>query len=593
MNSYSDNLFSLRASLKHHNTDAYLMTVSDPHLGEEIPDHWKIIEWLTGFTGSAATVVITESFAGLWTDSRYFIQAASQIQGSGFELIRPVIMKSYGYAEWLSENLKPGNILALDGRIWSVQQFRKLEAGLTDKGITVDYKTDIISDIWDDRPEMPEGAAFDHPLEFAGKDRAVKIREVREEMRKLRADYHLLTAPDDIMWLLNIRGSDLKYSPLMFSFAIVGMEQVLLFADERKMPLNLKSVFDALNIVILPYEETGGLLSTLERDSTILLSPEKTSIEIYYSIPDTIRKIEITSIPSVLKSIKNKTEIENICRTMVKDGTAMAKFFHFIGENAGLVPMSEMSLTVKLHECRSVQPDFLGPSFAPIVAFGEHGALPHYSPTSETDIQIGENGILLVDSGGQYMGGTTDITRTICIGTPSEQQKTDFTLVLKGYINLATAKFPSSTRGYQLDILARKALWENGLNYGHGTGHGVGYCLNVHEGPQNISPSDNKTRIEPGMLVSNEPSVYREGEYGIRTENLMICYEDEETDFDQFLKFETLSLCYIDKRLIDKSLLDRKEIDWLNKYHSEVYDKISPFLTGDEKMWLRKKTESL
>jgi Xaa-Pro aminopeptidase len=588
-----DKLTLIRAALKQHNLDAYLITIADPHLDEEIPDHWKIIQWLTGFTGSAATVVITDSFAGLWTDSRYFIQAGNQLQGSGFELVKPEILQDYNYADWLRENLKSGSKVGMDGRIWSIHQLRKLEASLQDKKVTIDFSQDPVSDIWIDRPVLPDGAAFDHPLKFAGKDRSVKINEVREQMKKMSLDYHLLTAPDDIMWLLNIRGNDLEHSPLLNSFAIIGHKQILLFAEEEKIPLDLKPAFDILDIVIFPYDETEGMLSTLEKKSTILLSPEKTSVAIYNAIPDAIKKVEDISIPSRLKAVKNKTEIENICKTMVRDGVAMAKFFHFVEENTGILPMTEVSLTVKLCEFRSMQPDFICPSFSSIVAYNEHGALPHYTPSNESDVMIGKNGILLVDSGGQYQGGTTDITRTVSIGTPSPQQKTDFTLVLKGYINLATVKFPLSTRGYQLDILARKALWEYGLNYGHGTGHGVGYCLNVHEGPQNISPSENRTRIEPGMLISNEPSVYREDEYGIRTENLMICYEDEETDFGQFLKFDTVSLCYIDKKLIDKSLLDRKEIEWLNSYHSEVFDKISPFLNDHEKEWLKEKTDPL
>jgi Xaa-Pro aminopeptidase len=588
-----EKIAGLRTSMKESNIDVYIIPSSDTHLGEEIPDHWRLIQWLSGFTGSAATIIVTDSFAGLWTDSRYFIQAEQQLQGSGFVLIKPEIPRNNGYIDWLAENLKPESKIALDGRILSVQQSRKLETRLLEIGVTLDFNQDLISVIWTDRPDLPKGMAFDHPLEFAGKERKVKIKEVRDKMKTMSADFHLLTAPDDIMWLLNIRGNDLKYSPLLASFAIIGQEQILLFADENKIPSILKSVFDNLNIIILPYEEIAGMLSVLEEGSIILLSPEKTSVAIFNSIPATLKIIEDTSIPSGLKAVKNKTEIENICKTMVKDGVALTKFFHFIDENTGLVPMTEVSLTVRLHEYRTMQKDFLGPSFATIIAYNEHSALPHYSPTDGSDKIIEESGMLLVDSGGQYMGGTTDITRTISIGTPSPGQKTDFTLVLKGHINLATAKFPFSTRGYQLDILARKALWEHGLNYGHGTGHGVGYCLNVHEGPQNISPADNKTLIEPGMLITNEPSVYREGEYGIRTENLMICYEDEETDFGKFLKFDTLSLCYIDKKLIDKSLLDRKEIEWLNTYHSEVYDKINPFLTEDEKAWFRDKTDPL
>jgi Xaa-Pro aminopeptidase len=294
-----------------------------------------------------------------------------------------------------------------------------------------------------------------------------------------------------------------------------------------------------------------------------------------------------------MKAVKNKTEIENIGKVMIKDGVALTKFFYWIENDLGVVPMTEVSLAGRLLEFRMHQEGFLSPSFSTITALNEHAALPHYEPTSESDSILGESGIFLVDSGGQYMGGTTDITRTISFGTPTALQKKDFTLVLKGHIALAFAKFPMGTKGYQLDLLTRKALWENGLNYGHGTGHGVGYCLNVHEGPQNISPADVKINIEPGMLISNEPAIYREGEYGIRTENLILCYEDEETEFGQFLKFDTVSLCYIDKSLIDKSLLDLKEINWLNNYHTEVYDKISPYLTKEEREWLKGKTEPI
>jgi Xaa-Pro aminopeptidase len=303
--------------------------------------------------------------------------------------------------------------------------------------------------------------------------------------------------------------------------------------------------------------------------------------------------MEDISIPARMKTIKNNTEIANICNCMIRDGAALTRFFHWLEDNSGTIPMSEVSLAVKLKDFRSQQEGYLGSSFNTIIAYNDHAALPHYRPDEETDAVIGEKGILLIDSGGQYLNGTTDITRTIAIGTPTADQRRDFTLVLKGHISLAIAKFPLGTKGYQLDILARKHLWENGLNYGHGTGHGVGYCLNVHEGPQNISPVDNKTIIEPGMLMSNEPGVYREGEYGIRTENLIICREDEETEFGIFNSFETVSLCYIDKKLIDKSLLDKNESNWLNQYHSEVFEKLKPFLNEAEKEWLREKTSRL
>jgi Xaa-Pro aminopeptidase len=596
MNPSEQKLTELLTLMKERGTDVYIIPSSDPHLGEYIPDHWRIIEWLTGFTGSAATVVVTDSFAGLWTDSRYFIQADSQLPGSGFIAMKSVPHIKQDYIDWLSKNIKPGSRISLDGRIMSIEKIRKIKRSLDGKMVNFDVESDLISELWIDRPPMPGSSAFDHQIVFCGKSRNIKISEVRDQMRRMNIDYHLLTSVDDINWMLNIRGSDVKYSPLITSFAIVYDEQILFFTDENKMPLKIAKEFDELNIVILPYEETAGMLSTLSPDLTLLITPGTTSVSLFNSIPKGMKIIEDISIPSRLKAVKNKVEIENIGKVMIKDGVALTKFFCWLENNIDDSALSELSIIAKLESFRSDQENFLYPSFSTIAAWKEHGALPHYSPTPETDSVIENEGILLVDSGGQYLDGTTDITRTIVFGRPTQQQKEDFTLVLKGTISVALAKFPSGTKGYQIDILARKALWESGLNYGHGTGHGVGFFLNVHEGPQNISPvagADSKTDIEPGMLISDEPAIYREGEYGIRIENLILCYEDEETEFGRFLKFDTVSLCYIDKLLIDISLLDKKEIEWLNDYHAEVYEKISPYLTESEKQWLIEKTKAL
>lgn len=593
MNTFFEKLSLLQTALKDNGIDYYIIPSTDPHLGEYIPDHWRIIPWLTGFTGSAATVVVTASFAGLWTDSRYFIQAENQLKDSGFNLMSSGLPGNKDFITWLSENINKDTKIGIDGRTCSIELLRKLERLAIPQASSVDIECDLISDLWTDRPSLSDLPAFDHPVIFCGKERSVKISEVREEMKKINAGYHLLTSLDDIMWLLNIRGHDVKYSPLLTSFAIVGEEQILFFTDESKIPFKLALEFDKLNIVILPYEETAYILATLDPDGTILITPDNTSASLYNSIPKGMTIKEDISIPASLKSVKNSVEIENIGRVMVKDGVALTKFFYWLEQNIAAETLSELSLSEKLNDFRSEQDNFHGPSFSSIVAFKEHGALPHYSASSETDSVITRDGILLIDSGGQYLDGTTDITRTIAMGTPTRQMKRDFTLVLKGTINLALAKFPSGTKGYQLDLLARKALWEQGLNFGHGTGHGVGFFLNVHEGPQGISPKsgvNTQTAIEPGMLISDEPAIYREGEYGIRTENLILCYEDELTEFGHFLKFDTVSLCYIDKSLIDISLLDQKEIDWLNTYHSEVYDKLSPYLSDSEKVWLREKT---
>ena len=593
MKSLSYKLNSLRSALKQNSIDAYIIPLSDPHLGENIPDHWKIIQWLTGFTGSAATIVITDSFAGLWTDSRYFIQAEMQLEGSGFSLIKPDSFPPSYYSDWLANNITSGKRIGFDGQTLSITSFRKLEKSLSDKNITFISNCDIVNDIWEERPPMPSSEAWDYPVRYSGKERSLKIDAVREAMKKIGADLHLLTSADDIMWLLNIRGNDLPYSPLSISFALVGQLQIHLFVDEKKIPVHLATEFARLGIAIRPYEGTSGILSSISEGSSILITPSTTSVSIFNSIPSRFKIIEDTSIPSRMKARKNKTEIGNISVTMIKDGVALTKFFRWVENSTGLVPLTELSLAVRLQAIRAKLEEYLGSSFPSIVAYNEHAALPHYSATLESNATIGECGILLVDSGGQYMGGTTDITRTVSIGIPAPRQKKDFTLVLKGHIALAKAKFPLGTRGYQIDMLARKALWDNGYDYGHGTGHGVGYCLNVHEGPQAISPADNKTVLEPGMLISNEPGIYREGEYGIRTENLLICYEDEETEFGHFLKFDTVSLCYIDKSLIDKSLLNKEEIAWINSYHSEVFEKLSPHLNDEEKMWLKEKTTEL
>ena len=596
MNIYAGRLAQLRNLLKERKIDYLLIPSSDPHMGEYIPDHWRIIPWLTGFTGSAANVIVSQSFAGLWTDSRYHIQAEHQLIGTGFMLVRQVYSGSTDYVEWLSENIKAGQRLGLDGRIIPAGLLRKLENAIGGGMSMIDIECDPVKELWADRPSMPSDMAFDLPVEYTVKERKTKMAEVREEMKRMGVTHHLLTSPDDVMWLLNIRGNDVRYTPLLMSFALVGEKQVLLFAEESKVPFKLAAELDRLSVVMLPYEETAGMLTTLEEGSVILLNPATVSASLYNSIPEHVKILEDVSVPARMKSVKNKVEIANIEKVMISDGVALTRFFHWIESNLGSIPMSELSLTERLNHIRLEQENCLGPSFCPIIAYNEHAALPHYSATSDTDSFIGTDGILLVDSGGQYLGGTTDITRTITLGPPSDKQRKDFTLVLKGTIDLALLKFPHGTRGVQIDMMARRALWDNGLNYGHGTGHGVGFCLSVHEGPMGIAPgvtATSKTVLEPGILISDEPGIYREGEYGIRTENLLLCYEDEITDFGRFLRFHTVSLCYIDRSLIDEELLNQNEKEWLNAYHNEVYDRLSPFLSEKEKAWLRDKTSSL
>jgi Xaa-Pro aminopeptidase len=395
------------------------------------------------------------------------------------------------------------------------------------------------------------------------------------------------------MWLLNVRGNDLRYTPVTLCYSLILKERILLFTDQNKIPVALISEFKESGIEIQPYDLINDSLRNLEPGRAILVSPSSTSISLFGAINEGVRIIEDITIPSRLKAVKNRSEIRNLSEVMARDGAALEKLFFWLENRPADSNVTESSIEEKLLEFRKMQEDFICPSFRTVVAFNEHSAFPHYASSEESNSIIGERGILLIDSGGQYSGGTTDITRTISVGTPTIQQKRDFTLILKGHIALALAKFPSGTRGYQLDILARESLWKYGINFGHGTGHGVGYCLSVHEGPHSISPADIKYSIDAGMLMSNEPAIYRVGEYGIRTENLILCYEDEETEFGTFLKFDTVSLCHIDKHLIDSSILIEEEIKWINSYHLHVFERLSPLLTPAEVSWLKEKTSSL
>ena len=593
---YIKRLASVRDLMKHKGTDALIVPSSDPHLGEYVPDHWRIIRWLTGFTGSAATVIITGDFAGLWTDSRYFLQAAEQLEGSGFKLVKLKVPHSHEHIEWLVNRLKNGTRVAVDGRLISASHMELLMDQLKAKNIRLTLKTDLIAPLWNDRPALPAGMAFSHPLQYAGESRADKISRVRHKMKEMEVDYQLLTSCDEVMWLLNIRGSDISYSPLMLSFAIVSADQVLFFADEEKIPEAMKADFDSDNVVLLPYDLLTVVLGALPEKSSLLLSPATTSAAIFSAIPKTIVITREISIPARLKAVKNETEMNNLREVMIQDGIALTRFFYWLEKNVGSSEVTELSASAMLESFRKEDEGCQGSSFETIAAYNDHAALPHYVPGPGTDVRLDRSGIFLLDSGGQYYGGTTDVTRTIALSEPGNEMKRDFTLALKGTIDLAMIRFPYGTRGYQLEVLARKALWENGLNYGHGTGHGVGSFLNVHEGPQTIGSAasgDLKTVLEPGMLTSDEPAVYREGNYGFRTENLILCVNDGETEYGRYLRFDTVTLCYIDRTLTEVSLLEDRELQWLNEYHERVYSLLKNGLDTEERRWLREKTAPL
>ncbi len=592
----NENLKVLRKLFSKHDISGYFIPRTDPHQSEYIARYWESVSWLTGFTGSAANVVITADFAGVWTDSRYFIQGERQLKNSSFELMKLRVPHTPQYIEWLVENFQEGQTLGVDGKLISRAGFKYLEKRLRKKNIHINTKVDLINPSWNSRAPFPNKMIFDHPVQYCGKSRAEKLIAVRQEMKTQGADGHIIAALDDIAWLLNIRGLDSDFTPFAISYLYLNQTKVYLFIQVEKVPESVKELLRKDGVELLPYQDLDKFLYTLSEKTTLLLDPKRTSQWIHESVPEHCKILEQENITTVLKSIKNKVEIENIKKVMLKDGIALTKFLIWLENNLGKQRITEISAAEQLEAFRREQGDFISPSFSTIAGYKEHGAIVHYRATPETVFELKPEGLFLLDSGAQYLDGTTDITRTIALGPPTNQEKKDFTLVLKGHIQIARQRFPSGTKGYQLDILARQAMWQHGINFGHGTGHGVGFCLNVHEGPQSISSSGKggpNSAFVPGMLTSNEPGIYREGEYGIRTENLVLTVFDEETPFGEFYGFETVTLCPIDRSLIDASLMTPEEISWLNAYHKNVYNLVSPHLDAEENLWLMEKTKTI
>jgi len=586
-------LVEIRKKMTASGIDAYFIPMTDPHMGEYVPDRWKTIQWLTGFTGSAGNVLITKDFAGLWTDSRYFLQAEDQLENSGFELVKLKIPHTPEYIDWLEETLDKGASLAFDGEVVSTGISNMFSDRLAPVGIKINSEVDLYSELWVNRPKMPLGMIYEHDVEYAGLTRTEKIEQIREEMRQEGVGYHVLTSLDDIAWTFNIRGRDVNYSPLVIAYAVVSLKDTWLFINVDKIPelLGNKLLYD--KVKILDYDWVYEFLKSIKVGSTVFLSQTSVNTRLYNSVVTVCRIRDGVSIPTSLKSIKNPVELGHIEKLMVKDGVALSRFFYWLEQNIEKERITELSASGKLEDFRAEQDNFMGPSFATIAGYKDHGAIIHYEPNLKTDVALEPDGLFLLDSGGQYLDGTTDTTRTVSLGNPTMEEKRDFTLVLKGTIQLAMTRFPRGTKGYQIEPFARRALWDYGMNYGHGTGHGVGFFLNVHEGPQTIGSSASGSRdipLEPGMLISDEPGIYKEGKYGIRTENLVVVERSEETEFGVFNRFKTVTLCYIDTQLIDTDLFLPAEKDWLNEYHKRVFSEISPFLNRKERKWLKKKT---
>ena len=584
-----ERIAALREAMRQQKVDAYIIPSSDPHLSEYPADRWKSREWISGFTGSAGTIVVTADKAGLWTDSRYFLQAASQLEGSGIELYKLALPETPSITEFLLHELHAGQAVGLDGQTYSAAEASALANKLSRKEIKLDTSADLIEGIWKDRPAVPGNPIFEMPEALSGASVHEKLDLINNQLRSEGADCLILAALDEIAWTFNIRGTDVTYNPVVVSYAFVSEDESVLFIKPEKLTAEITEHLKKEGVTLAEYSMIQRYLSRLPENSRVFVDMNKTNVSLYDAIPGSCTIVEGISPANHLKSIKNETEIKGFQNAVVKDGVALTKFYIWLEKQmAEGTQITEISAAEKLTALRAEQPQYIMDSFGTICGYAEHGAIVHYSATPETDATLKPEGLLLIDSGAQYLDGTTDITRTIALGEPTEQMKKDFTRVLKGTISLAKSKFPAGTRGSQIDILARKALWDSGINYLHGTGHGIGHCLNVHEGPQSIRMEENPVTLKPGMVISDEPAMYRTGEYGIRTENMILVREDSETEFGKFLGFDTLTLCFI-----DTSLIIIREHAWLNKYHQMVYDKISPFLNEEEKAWLKEKTTEI
>lgn len=587
MNSTINNrIAALRAHIAQEQIQAFIIPSTDPHLSEYVAPHWQSREWISGFTGSAGTVVVTAKDAGLWTDSRYFLQAARQLEGTCITLYKEMLPETPNIPEFLSAHLQEGDCVGIDGKMFSAEEVEHLQKELKKSGIRIKSIADPMQLLWTDRPAMPLAPAFVYDTKYAGMSFTEKLPAVRQAMEAAGADSLLLSALDEIAWLLNIRGNDVHCNPVVVSYLLIEKDKVNYFVQPQKVTPELTEYFNVNGISVHPYEEIGDYLNNFNAHS-ILMNPAKTNYAIYSAIRPGCLIINGASPVALLKAIRNKQEIAGIHAAMQRDGVALVKFLKWLDEAVPAGKETEISVDKKLHTFRAAQPLYMGESFDTIAGYKEHGAIVHYEATPETDVTLKPEGFLLLDSGVQYLDGTTDITRTIALGPLTEEEKTDYTLILKGHIALAMAVFPEGTRGAQLDVLARMPIWKERMNYLHGTGHGVGHFLNVHEGPQSIRMNENPVALQPGMVTSNEPGVYKAGSHGIRTENLVLTVPAGEGMFGKYLKFETLTLCPICRKGIIKELLTAEEIGWLNDYHRTVYEKLSPDLNNDEREWLK------
>ena len=588
----SERIARLREELRREHLSAFIFPTSDPHNSEYTAEHWKGREWISGFNGSAGTAVVTLDNAALWTDSRYFIAAEEQLKGTEFQLMKLKVEGTPSIAEWLGRELKDAadKAVGIDGMVNSTNSIKELISDLrTQGGITLRTNFDPLERIWQDRPAIPENPVVIHPLEYAGEPTREKLVRIRKALREKHADGMLMAALDDIAWTLNLRGSDVHCSPVFVSYLLISTTEVTLYINKVKLTPEVMSYLQAEGVGVKPYNQVKqGLKDYFEYN--ILLDGNEVNYTLYKTVEREI--VDASSPVPLMKAVKNEREIAGFRSAMLKDGIAMVKFLKWLKPAVEAGGQTEMSVERKLTALKAEQPLFRGLSFDTIVGYEEHGAIVHYEAIPETDATLHPKGLLLIDSGTQYQDGTTDVTRTIALGPLTEEQKRVYTLVLKGHIDLQLLHFPDGASGTQLDAIARRPLWQAGMNFLHGTGHGVGCYLNCHEGPHQIRMEWIPARLQAGMTVTDEPGVYLGGRFGVRIENTLLVVPAEETECGRFLGFETLTLCPIEMSPIIKELMTPEEIQWLNDYHTMVYERLSPYLNEDEKAWLRKATAS-
>lgn len=589
---------NIRDLMKEKNIYAYIVPSSDYHQSEYVGDYFKSREFMSGFTGSSGTLIISMDEAGLWTDGRYFIQAENELKDSGIKLFKMGEEGVPTIEEYLLEKLPKNSTLGFDGRVMSVKEGQSLANKLAFKGINIEYKYDLVNDIWEDRCSLPTEKAFLLGVEYSGEGFSDKLSRIRAVMKEKKATTHILASLDDIAWLFNIRGRDVKSNPVVLSYAVITIDSVYLFIDKNKIGKDIRAELSKENVQIKGYEEVYEFIKNIDENEVVLIDTSKVNYAIYNNIPSNVQKIEERNPSILFKSIKNEIELKNIRNSHIKDGVAFTKFMYWLKNNIGKIEITEISATQKLEEFRREQDKFIEPSFSTIAAYKDHAAMMHYSATEESNYKLEPRDLFLVDSGGQYFDGTTDITRTIALGPIPENVRKDFTNVVRGMIRLSKAKFLYGCRGYNLDILARGPLWEEGIDYKCGTGHGIGFVLNVHEGPNGFrwkvrEDIDDSCILEEGMVTTNEPGVYVENSHGIRIENEIVVRKAEKNEYGQFMDFEVITFAPIDLDAIDESLILKDEKIYLNNYHKQVYDKISPYLNEEEKQWLKTYTREI